>query len=146
MGVKMLGLQGRSDESVMRADPPSDAIRWAVMALLLVAAVAHMPVVPEHLVEAPYMGVLFIGFTLAAFGLATVIAASPSAAWYFMAGVLCGSAVGAYVATRLVAFPQLADDVGLWMEPLGLVSISTETAAVALSLLALRSQRSHTTA
>lgn len=29
-----------------------------------------------------------------------------------------------------MAFPQLADDVGNWLEPLGVVSVLAETAAV----------------
>jgi hypothetical protein len=120
------------------ADEVSNHIRWVVIALLFVASAAHLPVIPEHLEEAPYMGVLFIAFTLAAFGVATGMAASPSRSWYLMTIGLCTAAVAAYVATRLVAFPQLADDVGAWTEPLGIVSICAESAAVVLSVLAVR--------
>ena len=135
--MAMVGRQGGRREAVI-SDLPSNAVRSTVVALLLVAAVAHIPVIPEHLEEAPYMGFLFIAFTVVSFGVATMLAARPSPTWYLVASGLCVAAVGAYVATRLVAFPQLADDVGLWAEPLGLVSISAESAAVALSLLALR--------
>jgi hypothetical protein len=121
-----------------RADEASNPIRWAVIALLFVASMAHIPVIPEHLDEAPYMGILFIAFTLAAFGVATAMAANPSRNWYLATIALCTAAVAAYVATRLVAFPELADDVGAWTEPLGIVSVCAETAAVMLSLLAVR--------
>ena len=136
----MVGRQGGSREAGSNDHHLPNALRSTVVALLLVAAVAHIPVIPEHLEEAPYMGFLFIAFTVASFGVATLLAARPSPTWYLVASGLCVAAVGAYVATRLVAFPQLADDVGLWAEPLGLVSISAESAAVALSLLALRSR------
>jgi hypothetical protein len=117
---------------------PSNTVRWAIISLLLVAAVAHIPVIPEHLHEAPYMGVLFIAFTVSAFAVASILAAIPSRIWYLVASGLCAAGVMAYVATRLVAFPQLADDVGLWVEPLGLVSIATESVAAMLGLVALR--------
>jgi hypothetical protein len=42
--------------------------------------------------------------------------------------------VAVYAATRLVAFPQLADDVGNWLEPLGVVSVLSELAVVVLGL------------
>jgi hypothetical protein len=57
------------------------------------------------------------------------------------AGAVCGAAVATYAATRLVAFPQLADDVGSWFEPLGVVSVVAETAVVAAALWLWRAQR-----
>lgn len=117
----------------------SSLIRWSVIELLLVAALAHIPVIAEHLREAPYMGVLFIGFTLTAFAVASALAAIPSGIWYVAAGALCAAAIVGYVATRLVAFPQLAGDVGHWTEPLGLLSVSSETVVAVLSLVAVQS-------
>jgi hypothetical protein len=122
----------------MRREQSQNAIRQPVIALLLVTAAAHVPVISEHLEEAPYMGYLFIGFTLATFALATALAVRPGRSWYLVAAGVCATGIVAYVATRLVAFPRLADDVGMWTEPLGMVCITTEAAAVALSLVALR--------
>jgi hypothetical protein len=135
--MDLVGQEGRPAQSTT-PDQTSDVIRWGIIALLLVAALAHIPVVPDHLREAPYMGVLFILFSLAAFAVATVLAARPSRVWYLVAVVLSVAAVAAYVATRLIAFPELADDVGAWTEPLGLVSISAESLAAVLGLAALR--------
>lgn len=123
------------------ADGP---FRWPTIALLFVAALAHVPVIPEHLEEARYMGVLFVAFSVAAFALAAVLAARPTPLVYAASGPLCAAAVLAYVATRLVAFPQLADDVGNWTEPLGLVAITAECGVVLLSAMATRQpQRVH---
>lgn len=113
------------------------SLRWPTAAALTVAAVAHVPVIPEHLREAPYMGVLFIAFTVVAALLAFVVAVRGSASTPFVvSGVVCGSAIAAYCLTRLVAFPQLADDVGNWGEPLGVVSIASEAVVLALSVAA----------
>jgi uncharacterized membrane protein HdeD (DUF308 family) len=109
-----------------------DLTRWSVIGLLVIAGLAHIPVIPEHLKEAPYMGVLFILFTVTALTVAGALARSSTYLTYAIAVGLCASAIGAYVATRLVAFPQLSDDVGAWMEPLGLLSIAAEATVVAL--------------
>jgi hypothetical protein len=138
--VVFMDLVAQDGRRAQTATPgqPSDVIRWGIIGLLLVAALAHIPVVPDHLKEAPYMGVLFILFSIAAFAVATVLAARPSRLWYAVAVALCVAAVGAYVATRLIAFPELADDVGAWTEPLGLVSISAESLAAVLGVAGLR--------
>lgn len=125
----------------LRADHASalrGALRWATVAAILVAAVAHMPVIAPHLEEAPYMGMLFIGLTAVCLGLGAAIATAEPKWAYSAAAVVCGAAVLAYAATRLVAFPQLADDVGNWFEPLGVISVISESAVVAFALLAMR--------
>ncbi|MDQ1748101.1 MAG: hypothetical protein QOD07_2364 [Frankiaceae bacterium] len=114
-------------------------LRWPTAVALLVAAAAHVPVVPEHLREAPYMGALFVGFTAVAAALAVVLAVRGSASVPFvLSGLLCAAAVGMYCLTRVVAFPQLGDDVGNWGETAGVVSLASEAAVVALSAAYLR--------
>lgn len=116
-------------------------LRWLFAAVALVAALAHIPVIGPHLDEAPYMGALFVVLTGACLALAAGGILRDSRAVYAGAVLTCGLAVIGYAATRLVAFPMLADDVGNWLEPLGVVSIVAETIVVALSLFALRSAR-----
>jgi hypothetical protein len=101
----------------------------------LVASAAHVPGVGEHLHEAPYMGVLFAMFAAACVAVAVVAAARPNPAVFVSAGGLCAAALSTYAATRLVAFPQLAGDVGNWGEPLGLVSVAAELLVLACALL-----------
>lgn len=57
---------------------------------------------------------------------------------YGLAGLTCGLATAGCATTRIVAFPQLSDDVGDWWEPLGVVSIAAETVVVAAALAVLR--------
>ncbi len=113
-------------------------LRWPLATAAVAAAVAHVPVIGTHLDEAPYMGVLFIVLTAACFGLAATALVFDSAAVYAASVVTCGLAIVGYAATRLVAFPMLADDVGNWLEPLGVVSIASELAVVACALAAVR--------
>lgn len=112
--------------------------RWLVAGAVVVAAVAHVPVIAPHLDEAPYMGVLFIALTAACVFLAIAALVQDSAAVYAFTVLTCGLAVIGYAATRLIAFPMLSDDVGNWLEPLGVVSIISEAIAVTAALLALR--------
>ena len=113
------------------ASPRIAALRTALTLAAATAAAAHVPVIAPHLDEAPYMGVLFVLFT----GFCALVAlAAPrldDPRLYAAAATVCGAGIVTYAATRLVAFPQLADDVGNWTEPLGLVSIAAEAVVVA---------------
>ncbi|MDT4915602.1 MAG: hypothetical protein QOH89_302 [Pseudonocardiales bacterium] len=124
-----------SDFLLVRQHSPA---RWLLGAAAAVAAVAHLPVIEEHLAEAPYMGVLFIVLTAACFALALAALVFDSPAVYMASAVTCSLAIIGYAATRLVAFPMLADDVGNWFEPLGVVSVVSEAVVVAAAVLGLR--------
>ena len=93
--------------------------RWLLATAAGVAALAHLPVIGPHLHEAPYMGEEFIVLTAACTLIALAALVCDSAAVYGLTAITCGLAIIGYVATRLIAFPQLADDVGNWFEPLG---------------------------
>jgi hypothetical protein len=116
----------------------SRAPRWVLAAAAAVAAIAHVPVIAPHLEEAPYMGVLFVVLTAACTVLGVAALVRGGRAVYLLTVLTCGLAVLGYAATRLVAFPMLADDVGNWLEPLGVVSIVSESIAVAAALAGLR--------
>ncbi len=125
--------EDRNDKSGegSRSDNPTSPAHWLIVSLMVLAGVSHIPVTAEHLREAPYMGVLFIAFTVASLGIAGLLTFRSSVRAYALAAGLCASAVGAYVATRLVAFPQQADDVGAWLEPLGVLCVVSEAVVVA---------------
>ena len=80
------------------------------------------------------MGLLFVGFTVVAAALAVIVIVRGTApAPFVAAGVLCGAAIATYCLTRLVAFPQLGDDVGNWGETEGVISIASEAIVTVLS-------------
>jgi len=112
--------------------------RWPLAVAAVVAAAAHVPVVSPHLHEAPYMGVLFVLLTAACLLLAVAVLTVDSPAVYLAAATVCGLAVVGYAATRLVAFPQLADDVDNWFEPLGVLAVLAEMSVVSVAAFALR--------
>ena len=111
--------------------------RYVLAVAAAIAAIAHIPVIGPHLDEAPYMGVLFIILTIACLTLGMVALVWDPPAVYLASTITCGLAVIGYIATRLVAFPMLADDVGNWLEPLGVVSVLTESVVVAAAVSAL---------
>ena len=112
--------------------------RFVLALAAAVAAGAHIPVIGPHLQEAPYMGVLFVVLTVALFFLAATALIRDSAAVHLATILTCALALIGYAATRTVAFPLLADDVGNWLEPLGIVSVLSEATALAAGLAALR--------
>lgn len=111
--------------------------RYLVAAAAGLAALAHIPVIAPHLQEAPYMGVLFIIFTIACLALGGAALVWDAPVVYLAAAATCGLAILSYCATRLVAFPLLSDDVGNWLEPLGVVSVVAEAVVVAACTSAL---------
>lgn len=115
--------------------------RWALVIALVIGALAHLPVLAEHLREAPYMGEEFIVLIVACLLIAVACLVCDSAAVYALAVLTCGLAVVGYILTRLVAFPELADDVGNWLEPLGVVSVLAESTSVGIAAAALAGQR-----
>lgn len=130
-------LAGRPARRDWFAQRQGSSWRWLMIAAMVIAAVAHLPVIGPHLQEAPYMGVLFVMLTAACLGLAVAAAGWDTPAVYTASALTCGLAVLGYAATRVLAFPMLADDVGNWFEPLGVVSIGSESVVVITALAAL---------
>jgi hypothetical protein len=112
--------------------------RVLLAAAAVAAGVAHLPVTREHLEEAPYMGVAFVVFAVGCGGIALASLLRGGRLVSLAAVGWCGAALATYVATRLVPFPLLSDDVGNWAEPWGLVSILFEVLTIGVGLLALR--------
>jgi hypothetical protein len=113
-------------------------LRGALVVAALVAAAAHVPVTGEHLEEAPYMGWAFVVFAAVCGGLALAAAARDSRVVQGAMVLWCGGALATYAATRLVAFPLVADEVGKWVVRWGVVSVVCVAVTVVLCLMALR--------
>ncbi len=112
--------------------------RWLLAGATALAALAHVPEIGPHLRQAPYMGEEVIVLTAACLLLAVAALVCDSAAAYALTALTCGLAIVGYVATRAIAFPELQDDVGNWLEPLGVVSILAESTDVLTAVIALR--------
>jgi hypothetical protein len=105
---------------------------------LLVNAGVHIPLVPEHLDEAPYIGVLFILLSVACIVLAVVIVVVDTTWVWAASGTISLLALVAFVLSRTVGLPQIGDDVGNWTDPLGFPALASEALTVALAAGALR--------
>jgi len=112
--------------------------QWAASALLLVAAGTHIPLVPDHLEEAPYVGWLFIALSVVCIALAVAILFVDEASVWVLSGVTCFAAVLAFLASRTVGLPQIGDDVGNWTEPLGFPAAVSETLMAVLAYVHVR--------
>lgn len=95
--------------------PIKHPLRALPVLAVVVAGAAHIPVIPAHLREAPYIGVLFIVLTVASFALAAVLALGDVAAAYLSTAAVMGLALLAYVISRTVGLPQIGDDIGNWL-------------------------------
>jgi hypothetical protein len=104
--------------------------RWPAAGALSATAAIHLALVPSHLREAPYAGALFIALSASAVVVAILLlAAGDRLAWITAAG-LATAAVVAYVVSRSVGLPSMADDVGDWINPLGVAALACEIAVV----------------
>ena len=108
--------------------------RWPAAAAALTMTAAHIPVTAEHLSEAPYIGWSFVALEVAGFALAVVLVLRDTRRAWWVAAVVPALAMLAYVVTRSVPLPQIADDVGNWVEPLGLVALTAEALLIAIAL------------
>lgn len=88
------------------------------------------------------MGWAFVIFAVGCGALALGVAVTGSRTAVTGMVAWCGAALVTYAATRVIAFPMLADDVGNWAETWGLVSISFEALTVAVGGYALSRTRS----
>lgn len=93
-------------------------------------AVAHVPVIEPHLVEAPYIGVGFVLLTVLGLYLAVRLVVDPDELVWSAVGVVAVLAVLGYVLSRTVGLPQIGDDVGAWADPLGIAAVSCELVMV----------------
>jgi hypothetical protein len=114
------------------------SLRWFAAVLLVVVAAVHVPMVPDHLQEAPYIGALFIALSVVSVSLAAVIAIWDSPAVWTATGLVTLLALVGFLLSRTIGLPELGDDIGNWTEPLGFPAMAAETLATAVAATVLR--------
>jgi hypothetical protein len=125
----------------------SSTLLWRVLTAgcLDVIAVVHIAIAPDHLREAPYAGVLFIALATAALVNAALLLTTQDERAWALTAALSVSALAAYLISRSVGLPLLGDDVGDWLNPLGVLAVLSEATALLVAGLALRAARAYRT-
>ena len=121
----------------MRPSPLRSPWRWPVAALLAEIAAIHIALIPQHLREAPYAAGLFIALSAASLAAAAAMLIRDDRPVWTAAGGLAASAIVAYVLSRSLGLPMMSDDIGDWLNPLGVGAMCAEAITVALSLMVL---------
>lgn len=124
-------------------DPVRSSLRLPAAVLLLLGAAAHAPLIEMHMMEAPYVGWLFLVLTIVLVELGALVALYDVGVVYLVSLLVTVLALAAYLVSRSVGMPEIHDDIGNWAEPLGLLAITAECGAAALCLVVLHRRRSH---
>jgi hypothetical protein len=111
--------------------------RWPVAGALSAIAAIHADLVPEHLREVPYAGGLFIALSAGAVIVAILLLWSGHRLAWAAAGGLSALAIVGYVLSRSSGLPSMSDDVGNWLDPLGIAAVGCELAVLAICVAVL---------
>jgi hypothetical protein len=136
-GLRAQRLLVSTELDIFSGEPLGSRLRSLAATALLVAGAVHIPPAPEHLHEAPYIGVLFIALAVACAVLAPVLAHRDRPVIWTVATLLAVAAALAYVVSRTIGLPQIHDDIGNWSDLFGAVALTTETAAAGIGTYVL---------
>jgi hypothetical protein len=115
--------------------------RWPAALFLLVNAAIHLYLAPMHLIEAPYIGALFIALSTACIVLAVLLSLLDNILVWVTAGTMSLLALMAFLISRTVGLPQISDDIGNWTDPLGYPNMAVEVLTIIVTTAVLRSER-----
>ncbi|CAN5595668.1 hypothetical protein BH10ACT1_BH10ACT1_17490 [soil metagenome] len=111
-------------------------------------ALVHLLDLQGKISETPYLGYAYIGLVIGCVAAAAMlIRGNVRTGWLLGGGLAVATLVG-YAVNRTIGMPSATEDIGNWLEPLGLASIFIEAcvaAVAAVELLALRSHRAEPT-
>ncbi|QIY74482.1 hypothetical protein HEP84_40640 [Streptomyces sp. RLB1-33] len=131
----------RTEVGASRAIEPSrrdEPARRAVTALgLLGIALIHLLDLPGKLKETPYLGAAYIVLIVASVAVAEYLMRRHDRRAWLAATALAAAVLLGYVVNRSVGLPGAMDDIGNWLEPLGLASMFVEAVVVVLGLSGL---------
>jgi hypothetical protein len=118
------------------------AVRRGVAAIGLAGvALIHVLDLPGKLEETPYLGVAYLGLIISALIVAeALVRRDTTLAWLAAAGIALATMAG-YVVNRTLGMPGAMDDIGNWLEPLGLASLFVEGVVAVLAVTGLARRR-----
>lgn len=98
----------------------------------------HVMDLPGKISEVPYLGLMYVAVIVLAGVLMHRIMNGPSHRDYLATAGLAGAVFIGFVINRTVGMPGATDDIGNWLEPLGLLSLVIEGWVVAAALVGAR--------
>jgi hypothetical protein len=124
----------------------NDALtRVAVIAGLGGIAVVHMLQAPAGFAATFYVGLLFCLAVVVSLVLAAAVAASNDSRAMELAGGFASLVLLLYLISRCFGLPAFTDDVGVWAEPLGLLSMVFEGLVICVAAATMSAPRLATT-
>jgi hypothetical protein len=121
----------------MQTDHNHQVARSVAIAGLIGIALIHLLELQHKYQEVKYLGIgyffLIVGCVVAG---AMLVHANSRLGWMITFGAALATLVG-YSLTRTVGLPQSSDDIGNWLEPIGLSSIFIEAIVTAVAGYAL---------
>lgn len=114
-----------------------DVTRSAAVVALGGVALIHLLELQGKLKEVPYLGVGYLALIVASVVAAGLLVHSNSRAGWLLAGAAAAATLVGFTLTRTVGLPRSTDDIGNWLEPMGLASLFVEAIVVFLAAYAL---------
>ena len=111
----------------------------AVVGLAAVALI-HLLDLPDTIRETPYLGALYVALMAGTIVVGGALVHRPDARWFAAAALLAAATIAGFILSRTTGLPG-ADDIGNWIEPLGMASLFVEGAVVALASAVLVGRR-----
>lgn len=101
-------------------------------------ALIHILDLQSKMSEVPYLGWAYVGLIVASLVLADLVVRRRGRSVFLASAGLAAAVILGYVVNRTVGMPNATDDVGNWLEPLGLASLVVEAAVVWFAAAAAR--------
>lgn len=121
------------------------SIRRAAVALGLAGVAAvHVLDLPGKWTETRYLGFAYLGVIFASLVLMEKVITRGSRNDMLLSAGLAASVIAGFVINRTVGMPGAMDDIGNWLEPLGLLSLLCEALVVWQATAAVRMSKSPT--
>lgn len=120
------------------APPLSRRLALPTAAGLVAVAVVHLVDGPGSLSDQFYVGALELALAAACVPLAILLLTRPVRLFWHAAGALCTAALLVYLASRTVGLPGSTDDIGNWLQTLGVLNVALEVGVIALAALVVR--------
>src|SRR4051794_7416435 len=126
------------------AHPHRVISRAAAVIGLLGIALIHLLDLQSKFHETPYLGVLYLLLIAASLATAAALIRRDEPKAWTAAALISGATIAGYAINRTVGMPGATEDIGNWLEPLGLASLFVEGIVCAVSVYALSDRQART--